>query len=168
MTTERPNPSVSRPELLDQDGRDRTFWRMLYDLLKVGARMQDVRDRLAGIIGVTGPQYAILMAIAHVQDEDGGAGVRVIARRLHVSGPFITAQVNKLVAVGLVEKRENPKDGRGVILCLTGLGEQQLSDLTPEIQRANDAFFASLSRSDFDALIKIAERLVESSADALQ
>ena len=32
MTTERPNPSVSRPELLDQDGRDRTFRRMLYDL----------------------------------------------------------------------------------------------------------------------------------------
>ena len=130
--------------------------------------MQDVRDRLAGIIGVTGPQYAILMAIAHAQDEDGGAGVRVIARRLHVSGPFITAQVNKLVAVGLVEKRENPKDGRGVILCLTGLGEQQLSDLTPEIQRANDAFFASLSRSDFAALIKIAEGLVESSADVLK
>ena len=168
MTENRPNPSVSRPELLDADGRDRTFRRMLYDLLTVGARMQDVRDRLAGIIGITGPQYAILMAIAHAQDEDGGAGVRVIARRLHVSGPFITAQVNRLVDAGLVEKRQNPDDGRGVILCLTALGDRQLADLTPEIQRANDAFFASLTTGDFEALAKISEGLVESSGDALK
>ena len=167
MTQKPPNPTVSRPELLDTDGRDRTFRSMLYDLLTVGARMQEVRDHLADIIGVTGPQYAILMAVAHAQDEAGGAGVRVIARRLHVSGPFITAQVNKLVDAGLVEKRQNPADGRGVILRLTALGEQQLHDLTPAVQKANDAFFASLSTRDFGALTKIAEGLVQSSASAL-
>ena len=96
MTKKSPPVTVSRPELLDSDGRDTSFRAMVYDLLSVGARMQDVRDRLAAIIGVTGPQYAILMAIAHIQDAEGGAGVRAVARRLHVSGPFITAQVNLL------------------------------------------------------------------------
>ena len=84
--------TVSRPEFLDPDGGDRTFRAMVYDLLAVGARMQDIRDHLAAQMGVTGPQYAILMAIFHMQDEAGGAGVRAVGRRLHVSGPFVTAQ----------------------------------------------------------------------------
>jgi len=39
--------SVSRPELLDRDGSDRDFRHMVYDLLTVCVRMQEVRDRLA-------------------------------------------------------------------------------------------------------------------------
>ncbi len=141
---------------------------MVYDLLTVGARMQAVRDRLAAEMGVTGPQYAILMAIAHLQDEEGGAGVRAVARRLHVSGPFITAQVNRLVAAGLVAKRPDPEDGRGVILRLTGLGESRLGMLAPEIQRANDTFFGPLTAEEFRILGGLAARLETSSELAAQ
>ncbi len=163
-----PKPSVSRRELLDADGRDRAFRRMVYDLLTVGARMQEVRDRLAGEIGVSGPQYAILMAIAHLQDEEGGVGVRTIAGRLHVSGPFITAQVNKLVGEGLVAKSPNPQDGRGVILRLTGVGEERLASVAPEIRRANDTFFGPLSADEFRLLRNVASRLEKSSELAVR
>lgn len=162
-----PPPSVSRAPLLDGDGRDRTFRAAVYDLLAVGARMQAMRDRLAAEIGVTGPQYAILMAIAHLQDEDDGAGVRAVARRLHVSGPFITAQANRLVADGLVEKHPNPGDGRGVLLRLSQRARAAVERAAPAIQRANDLFFAPLDRADFAALSAVAARLVESSEEAL-
>lgn len=168
MTKKSPPVTVSRPELLDSDGRDTSFRAMVYDLLSVGARMQDVRDRLAAIIGVTGPQYAILMAIAHIQDAEGGAGVRAVARRLHVSGPFITAQVNLLVKADLVAKHPNPEDGRGVILRLTPLGEEQLAAIETEIQRANDTFFGPLSAEEFCRLAQLAARLEESSELAVR
>jgi DNA-binding MarR family transcriptional regulator len=168
MTAESPPRSVSKPELLDDDGRDRAFRSMVYDLLTVGARMQDVRDRLAAEIGVTGPQYAILMAIAHLQDEADGAGVRVVARRLHVSGPFITAQVNRLVTAGLVAKHPNPADGRGVILRLSDDGVAKLDALAPVIQNANDTFFAPLSGQEFAQLSDLAARLQQSSSTAIQ
>jgi DNA-binding MarR family transcriptional regulator len=162
-----PPASVSRPPLLDGDGRDRSFRATVYDLLTVGARMQAVRDRLAAEMGVTGPQYGILMAVSHAQDEEGGAGVRAIARRLHVSGPFVTAQVNRLVAAGLVEKRPNPADGRGVILRVSAAGRAALDRTAPAIRDANDRFFAPLDRDDFEALSDIAARLVESSEAAV-
>ena len=168
MTGQSPPVSVSRPELLDADGRDRAFRAMLYDLLSVGARLQEVRDRLAAIIGVTGPQYAIMMAVAHLQDEDAGAGVRGVARRLHVSGPFITAQVNVLVRAGLVAKHPNPADGRGVILRLTELGEEQLSALAPEMRRMNDSFFGPLTAEEFRVLGGLATRLEASSELAVR
>ncbi|MGB0629429.1 MAG: MarR family winged helix-turn-helix transcriptional regulator [Alphaproteobacteria bacterium] len=168
MTEKAPPISVSRPELLDPDGRDQSFRALVYDLLSVGARMQEVRDRLAKTIGVTGPQYAILMAIAHMQDDERGAGVRSVARRLHVSGPFITAQVNVLVKADLVAKHPNPEDGRGVILRLTELGEAQLLAIAPEIQRANDTFFGPLSATEFRVLADLAARLEESSELAVR
>jgi MarR family transcriptional regulator, organic hydroperoxide resistance regulator len=160
--------TTSRSEFLDADGSDRTFRATVYDLLAVGARMQDVRDHLADRIGVTGPQYAILMAIFHMQEEAEGAGVRAVGRRLHVSGPFVTAQANRLVDLGLVERRPNPSDGRGVLLCLTAEGSRRISHAAPVIQEANDAFFAALNKVDFLVLGDIAARLEASSAKAVR
>lgn len=160
--------TVSRPELLDRDGSDTTFRGMVYDLLAVGARMQDVRDRLAGEMGVTGPQYAILMAVFHLQEEAEGPGVRVVARRLHVSGPFVTAQANLLVKKGLIEKRPNPQDGRGVWLCLTDEGSRRIARTAEMIQEANDAFFGSLDNVHFLVLSDIAARLEKSSEQAVR
>lgn len=168
MTEKHVVTTVSRPDFLDQNGSDRTFRGMVYDLLAVGARMQDVRDHLAGRMGVTGPQYAILMAIFHLQQEADGPGVRAVARRLNVSGPFVTAQANLLVEKGLVEKRSNPLDGRGVWLWLTEEGARRISRATPGIQNANDSFFDGLSRIDFLVLSDIAARLEISSAKAVE
>jgi DNA-binding MarR family transcriptional regulator len=168
MSGGRPPPTVSRPALLDDGKTDRAFRRMVYDLMTVGARMQEVRDRLAAEMGVSGPQYAILMAIAHLQDEDGGAGVRAVARRLHVSGPFVTAQVNRLVDAGLVEKAPNPDDGRGVLLAIGAAGRAVIDRTAPSIRAANDTFFGNLDARDFDNLCRLAADLVESSEEALE
>ena len=163
MIGRSPPVSVSRRELLDDDGRDYSFRALIYDLFSVGARMQDVRDRLANIIGVSGPQYAILMTVAHMQDNDGDAGVNAVAKRLHVSGPFVTAQVNLLVKAGLVSKHSNPADRMGVSLLLTDLGEATLDVIEPEIQKANDTFFAPFSTQDFRILGELVGRLEQSS-----
>jgi len=168
MTKGFPPVSVSRRALLDADGRDRSFRRTVHDLMTVGMRMQEVGNRLAAALGVTGPQYSILMAIAHLQDEADGAGVRTVARRLHVSGPFITAQVNRLVADGLVDKSPDPDDGRAVRLQLSARGRRALEDLAPTIRAANDLFFAPLDAVDFAALSDIAARLEASSERALE
>lgn len=167
--TESPGvTTVSRADFLDREGSDRAFRGMVYDLLAVGARMQDVRDHLADRMGVTGPQYAILMAISHLQEEDEGPGVRAVARRLHVSGPFVTAQANHLVGKGLVERRPNPRDGRGVWLWLTDEAARRISQAAPDIQAANDSFFDGLRTVDFLVLSDIAARLEASSAKAVK
>jgi len=154
--------TVSRPALLDSGGDDR-FRQLVYDLLTISVRMEAVREHLARRLGVSGPQYSVLMAIARFQ---GRHGVRVgtVAKALHVTSAFIATETGRLARLGLVSKNPNPKDRRGVLLALTPKGEAGLVKLGAEIRAVNDDFFKSLDRTAFQALASSAAALVESSS----
>jgi DNA-binding MarR family transcriptional regulator len=117
--------TVSRPSLLENNS-DKVFRQMVYDTLAFAARIQEVRSRF---ISLPGAQYSVLMAIAHQQDE--GIGVNAIAEHLHLSGAFVTTEINKLVLAGLVEKREHPSDRRRVLLRITERARERLRELSP-------------------------------------
>jgi DNA-binding MarR family transcriptional regulator len=156
--------TVSRQALLESGGDDR-FRQLVYDLLTISVRMEAVREHLARRLGVSGPQYSVLMAIARFQ---GRHGVRVgtIAKALHVTSAFIATETGRLARLGLISKNPNPKDRRGVLLALTQKGEAGLVKLGPEIRAVNDDFFRPLDRAAFHALASTAAALVESSGKA--
>src|SRR5262249_6846119 len=78
-----PPPSVSRSALLE-GGSDHRFRQLVYDLLTLTARMEAVRGHLGRRIGVSGPQYSLMMAVAHLQG-DSGVSVGAVAELMHVS-----------------------------------------------------------------------------------
>ncbi len=156
--------TVSAENLLD-DGSDERFRQMVFDLLHLEAQMREARDRLGAALSVTGPAYAILMTIARHQ-RTSGVRVHEVAAKLHVTGAFVTAEANKLVADGLVEKRADPADRRGVCLSLTPAAQQRIRALAPQIRAVNDYFFGDMSRAEFEALSNLAARLGNRSAAA--
>lgn len=153
--------TVSLPALLEA-GSDNRFRQLVYDLLTISVRMETVRTHLARQIGISGPQYSVLVAIAQFQGADG---VRVgkVAQVLHVSGAFITAETRQLERLGLVIKAINPRDRRGVLLRLTPKGERQIIAISPAIIAINDKFFAPLSHTAFRRFAHAAAQLVTSS-----
>ena len=158
--------TVSRPALLER-GADHRFRQLIYDLLTISVRMETVRAHLGRQIGITGPQYSVLVAIAQFQGTDG-VSVGKVAEVLHVSGAFITAETRELDRRGLVIKAINPRDRRGVLLRLTPKGEQQMIALSPAITAVNDKFFAPLSRRAFHAFADSAVELVTSSREVTE
>jgi MarR family transcriptional regulator, organic hydroperoxide resistance regulator len=154
--------TASRQVLLD-GGSDDRFRQLVYDLLTISVRMETAREHLARRLGVSGPQYSILMAIARLQ---GLHGVRVgtVARALHVTSAFIATETGRLARLGLLSKNPNPKDRRGILLALTPRGQAALVRLGPEIRAVNDDFFRPLDRAAFQALASAAAALVESSS----
>jgi DNA-binding MarR family transcriptional regulator len=154
--------TVSHAALLDR-GSDRRFRQLVSDLLTLSLRMELLREHLGRQMGISGPQYSVLVAIAHLQ---GGAGVSVgaLAKALHVSSAFIATETRKLAEAGLVAKLPNPEDRRGVLLSLSRAGNNQIARLTPSIRAINDEFFAPLSRNAFEALSSASAALVKSSA----
>ena len=75
--------SVSRPELLVGNS-DRRFRMLLADLLSFASRMDMVREHFGKRLGINGPQYTVLTAIAHFQGKHGiSAGA--LAQVLHLS-----------------------------------------------------------------------------------
>jgi DNA-binding MarR family transcriptional regulator len=159
-------PTVSRPALLER-GSDGRFRQLVYDLLTISVRMETAREHLAQRIGVSGPQYSVLVAIAQLQGE-AGVSVGKVAQVLHVSSAFITTETGRLARLGLLVKATNPDDRRGVLLRLTARGEAQVAVISPEIKAINDAFFAPLDRAAFRAFAASAAQLVESSREVVE
>jgi MarR family transcriptional regulator, organic hydroperoxide resistance regulator len=158
--------TVSRRALLS-GGNDQLFREMVTNLVTISLNMESVRSALGARISVTGPQYSILVAIHRMRH---GEAVRVgdVAAYLHVSAAFVTVEAGKLAQRGLVRKQPSASDGRSRLLCLTRQGEARLERLTPDIRQVNDRLFASLDRSDFAALSRIARELVKDSKRALE
>lgn len=150
--------TVSRPELL-VDNTDLAFRQLIYDTLAFASRVQEVRNRLGQRIGLTGTAFTILISIRHLQ-ADEGIGVNQLADHLHLSGAFVTIEVNKLVKGGLVKKRINPSDRRRVLLTVTQKARDLLQSLTAIQRPANDALFADLTAEEFHILRNLMSRLV--------
>jgi MarR family transcriptional regulator, organic hydroperoxide resistance regulator len=158
--------TVSRRALLS-GGNDQLFREMVTDLITISLTMESVRAALGARIGVSGPQYSILVAILRMRPGEH-VRVRDVAAYLHVSAAFVTAEAGKLAHGGLLRKLPSTSDGRSRLLSLTRQGEAQLQRLTREIREVNDRFFASLDRSDFVCLSRIARGLVKDSTRALE
>lgn len=156
-------PATASRQALLEAGSDDRFRQLVYDLLTISVRMETAREHLARRLGVSGPQYSILMAIARLQDRHG---VRVggVAKALHVTSAFIATETGRLARLGLLSKSPNPKDRRGILLALTPRGQAALLKLGPEIRAVNDDFFKPLDRAGFQALASTAAALVESSS----
>jgi DNA-binding MarR family transcriptional regulator len=157
--------TVSRGALIE-DGSDRRFRTLVYDLLTISTRMEAVREHHGRRMGISGPQYSVLIAVGHLQGAHG-ASVGAVAQALHVSSAFIAAETGKLARRRLVLKRVNPRDRRGVLLSLTPAGRLAIDRASGEIRAINDLFFGALDRASFDAVCAAATALVEGSRKAL-
>jgi DNA-binding MarR family transcriptional regulator len=157
--------TVNRPELL-VDGSDDEFRALVHDALAFSARLEAIRAGYGQIVGVTGPQYSILISVAHLSSR-GNVSVVTVADHLHLSGSFVTTETNKLMKMGLLRKVVDPQDRRRVILRLTTKGQERFRELAKIQSIVNDQHFASLSRKDFFELRRIMAGLVESTDKAL-
>jgi len=146
-----------------QDGSDTAFRKLIYELLSLSSLLLRSRDRFAAYIGVSGPQYSMMMVVA----EAGAATIGQIADALRVSSPFVTAEVGKLERRELVEKRRNAADARSNLIVLTDLGRGLILDLAPLRREVNDMIYGSLDRAQVEQLVAIVDVLHTDAARAL-
>lgn len=158
-------PSTATTPILVSRGSDHSFRKLLYDMFTVSARMQDIRRYLGDRIGITGPQYSLMMAIAELQG-DGGVSVGRVADYLHVTGTFITNESAKLMRKKLLQKHVDAQDRRVSLLSISAKGQRFLTSLIPELQQINDMVFALDSRDQFATLCTLLDRLVSNSQRA--
>jgi len=159
--------TISLPALLNNKESDQQFRRLIQDLLTLARRLETARDYFGRRINVTGPQYNLLMTVAQLEGATG-VSIGTVARAIHVSSSFVTAETGKLSDAGLLRKVPNPSDGRGVLLKLTPPGRTKIHGLFGEIRAVNDLFFGPLNARSFAALCEGAEALVRGSREAMQ
>jgi DNA-binding MarR family transcriptional regulator len=160
-----PPLSISLPQVLE-DGSDARFREFIWALLVVAARIHKFPEAFGRRIGISSAEYVVLIATAHIEGARG-VGIRALADYLHLPAPHVTTTVGKLVAKGLLGKRPNPEDGRGVLVSLTAAGGAALERLAPFQREVNDVLFGDFDRAQFTALAELMEIFERSSDRAL-
>lgn len=105
------------------------------------------------------PQFRLLSFLS-----EGEWAASVLADRLEVSRPSVTALVDGLVERGWVERRESPDDRRRVLHQITPAGRRELSSASDRLAAALEDLFAHL---DPDERAR-ADAGLDAVADALQ
>lgn len=81
-----------------------------------------LRSRLRERFGGSLPRFDLM---AQLDRAPGGLKMRELSRRLMVTGGNVTGLTNRLVAEGLVQRRDDPDDGRACTVLLTEEGQRQ-------------------------------------------
>jgi DNA-binding MarR family transcriptional regulator len=113
----------------------------LIDSTEVAARLRLSATRLARILrqqadlGLTPSQITALATIGR----EGPLTLGALAETEHVTPPSMTKVVEKLEAMGLIERQADPQDRRRVLAAVTAAGR----DLLAEARARKDAILAT-------------------------
>jgi MarR family transcriptional regulator, organic hydroperoxide resistance regulator len=157
--------TATRPVLL-RDKSDHVLRELVYNFFTLANRMEEIRHHIGSRIGLSGPQYTLMMAVAELQ---GSVGVSVgqVAEYLHVTGTFVAAESGKLSRMGYINKAADTEDGRVSLLSVGQKGWTALQSLFPELQQINDSLFDVKSRTELENLHGTLKKMVDSSKQVL-
>ena len=107
--------------------------------------------------GVTVAEWVVLRELC---DADDALPAR-IAERIGMTRGAITRLADRLLAKALIERRDNPKDGRSQLLRLSAAGRALVPELARLADRNDAEFFDHLTPDDRARLERILRGVVE-------
>ncbi|WP_066042564.1 MarR family winged helix-turn-helix transcriptional regulator [Herbiconiux solani] len=84
---------------------------------------------------------------------------KALLEQTYVSSGTMTNRIDGMVRRGLVERRTDPNDGRGVLVRMTDEGRDRVDGAISHLVRAESELLAGLSRADQDRLAALLRRL---------
>jgi DNA-binding MarR family transcriptional regulator len=160
-----PPLTVSHGALLTS-GSDVAFRRALYLMVLAFSRLISCREAFGRALALTGSQFAVLIGTAYAQGRDG-VSIRSLADHIQLAPTHVTTEVGRLIRKGLLMKKTNPRDRRGVLVTLSRRGEAAVRELAPFLRRVNDLLFRNVRRKDFATVSRFLHVFALNSGSAL-
>src|SRR6266568_744644 len=126
-----------------------TIRRFTWVIASIGVHLEELRYFWGKALGVSGPQWMILMALAEI-DQDDGVPVNVVSKKLHVDSSFVTTQSKLLEKKGFLRRKTSTEDARVVQMSLTDKTYKQLTALASQQENLNEFIFAELDDGELE------------------
>lgn len=112
-----------------------------------------------------GLSYRDVEALARIAETRGGdISISALAGRILLSPSRVSRLVGELERGGLVERRQNPDDGRSTRVAITERGRNRLLEAGPTyLTTLNRLVFDRLSQNDVNALNRVWRRIAPDS-----
>lgn len=137
-----------------------------WQIAAINVHLQEIRYYWAKTLGISGPQWMILMALADL-DQGGGVPVNVVSKMLHVDPSFVTTQSKMLEKKGFMRRKTSENDARVVQMSLTDKTYKHIAGLASQQEELNDFIFAEFSDKELseftDKLAALKDRLEKAS-----
>jgi DNA-binding MarR family transcriptional regulator len=85
---------------------------------------------------------------------------KVLLQQTLVTSGTMTNRVDRLASRGLVARRTDPRDGRGILVSLTDAGRRAVDAAIADLLRAERAILAGVSDAEQDQLAGLLRRLI--------
>ncbi len=132
---------------MNQDSVRQFTWQ----IASINVHLEEIRYFWAKALGISGPQWMILMALADL-DEGDGVSVKAASKMLHVDPSFVTTQSKMLEKKGLMRRKTSAEDARIVQMSLTDKTYKQIAALASQQEALNEFIFAEFTNRELDAL----------------
>ena len=123
-----------------------------WEVAATHVHFQEIRHFWAKILGISGPQWMILMALSD-QDTGQGVSVKEVSKMLHVDASFVTTQSKMLEKKGYVRRRTSEEDARVVNMSLSDKSYKQIANLESRQEKLNAFIFEEFSNDDLQTFI---------------
>jgi DNA-binding MarR family transcriptional regulator len=110
----------------------------------INVHLEELRYFWAKALGISGPQWMILMALMDL-DQDEGVPVNAVSKKLHVDSSFVTTQSKLLEKKGFLRRKTSAEDARIVQMSLTDKTYKHLAGLASQQEALNEFIFAELN-----------------------
>ena len=105
--------------------------------------------------GMTATQFGVLEALLHV----GPLSQCQIAGKILKSTANLTTVIDNLERNALVLRRQDPRDRRNNIICLTDRGRKAIEELFPQRAEAITTLFSVFSKNELEVFSKLCKKL---------
>jgi DNA-binding MarR family transcriptional regulator len=120
-----------------------------WEIAAINVHLQEIRYFWAKALGVSGPQWMILMALADL-DQGDGVSVKVVSKMLHVDPSFVTTQSKMLEKKGFMRRKTSGEDARVVQMSLTDKTYKYIAGLASQQEELNNFIFGEFSERELN------------------
>ena len=136
---------TKRTEPHEPGGKNHDIARQFaWEIAAINVHLQEIRYFWAKALGVSGPQWMILIALADL-DQGEGVSVKVVSKLLHVDPSFVTTQSKMLEKKGFMRRKTSGDDARVVQMSLTDKTYKHIAALASQQEELNNFIFAEFS-----------------------
>lgn len=151
----------------ENDQLNRAAGRFIWNIVEIHAQIEEIHKGWAQMLGITEPQWLILMAIDELDEGRGVSGIAV-ANKLRIHPAFVTNQTKKLETMEFLDRVTSPEDARFLQISLTEKARAEIAKLSMKRQALNLTMFAGLDEEALDYLNKRLKSIAKNSQLAAQ
>lgn len=153
--------------MAEKEQIDRAVRDFIWNIVEIHAQLEAIHKSWAQMLGISEPQWLILMAIDELDEGRGVSGIAV-ANKLRIHPAFVTNQTKKLEQMELLARVTSPDDARFLQISLTQKAQAEITKLSITRQALNSTMFGGLDEESLDYLNKRLSSIAKNSRLASQ